>query len=227
MRGCYKMDKTKIADRYMVTVIVAGMACVLVAFANIDIARIDTNLVLLGVFTIAVGSRISIQIPRFKSHISVSDTFIFLVFLLYGGEFAVILAAVEAMASSWRFCNRKLTVFFDAATMAVSTSVVFVVLKALGLYHHSQLHGLGENQQNFIIALSLIALTQFLANTGLAAVHDVLKNNIPLLETWKNKYIWTFFTYFLGAASAGLMAQISNMFGFGIVLATIPVIFFV
>lgn len=221
------MDKSKISDRYMVTVIVAGIVCVLIALANVDIAKADIYLLLLSIFTIAVGSRITIQIPRFNSHISVSDTIIFLVLLLYGGEFAVVLAALEAAASAWRFCNRKLTVFFNAALMAISTSVVVAVLKAFGLYTESQLHGQGDSRQSFIIALSLIALTQFLVNTSLASIHGALKDKIPLWETWKNKYIWTFFSYFIGAISAGLLVQVSATLGFGIVLATLPVIFFV
>ncbi len=221
------MDKSKISDRYMVTVIVAGALCVLAALATITVARFDLYLLLLAVFTIAVGSRVTVQIPRFKSHVSVSDTFIFLVLLLYGGEYAVILAAIEATASSWRFCNRKLTVFFNAATMAISTSLVVAVLKAFGFYTVSQLHGQGEDRQNFIIALSLIALTQFLANTAFASMHGALKDHIPLWETWKSKYIWTFFSYFIGAASAGILVQVSDMMGFGVILATLPVIFFV
>lgn len=221
------MDKSKISDRYMVTVIVAGVVSVLVALLNIDVSRVDIYLFLLGVFTIAVGSRMTIQIPRFKSHVSVSDIFIFLALFLYGGEFAVILAALEATASAWRFCNRKLTVFFNAATMAVSTSCVIVVLKAFGLYSESQLPEHWNNQQSFIIALSLVALTQFLVNTSLASIHDALKDHILLWETWKNKYIWTFFSYFIGAASAGLLVQIVAVTGLGITLATFPVIFFV
>ncbi|MEQ1603469.1 MAG: EAL domain-containing protein [Pyrinomonadaceae bacterium] len=211
----------------MATVIVAGLVCVLFAFANVRTAAIDVYLLLLFVFTVGVGSRITIQIPRFKSHISVSDIFIFLALLLYGGEFAVILAAVEAMASSWRFCNRKLTVFFNSATMAIATSAVVLVLKMSGLYTENQLHGHGENTSSFIIALSLIALTQFLVNTSLASIHGALKDHIPLWETWKNKYIWTFFSYFIGAASAGLLVQVADVLGLGILLATFPVIFFV
>ena len=60
------MDKSKISDRYMVTVIVAGVVSVLVALLNIDVSRVDIYLFLLGVFTIAVGSRMTIQIPRFN-----------------------------------------------------------------------------------------------------------------------------------------------------------------
>ncbi len=221
------MDKTKISDRYMATVIVAGIVCVLIALANIRFAAIDVYLLLLFVFTIAVASRMTIKIPRFKSHVSVSDIFIFIALLLYGGEFAVILAAVEATASAWRFCNRKLTVFFNAATMAVSTSLVVVVLKVFGFYSQSQMQGHSENTQSFIIILSLIALTQFLVNTSFASVHDALKDHLPLWETWKTKYIWTFFSYFIGAASAGMLVGIAEVIGLGILLATFPVIFFV
>lgn len=211
----------------MISVMVAGLASIIGALATLDVAQADFYLLLLGIFTVGVSSRITIQIPRFKSHISVSDTFIFLVLLLYGGEYAIVLAAIEAFASSWRFCNRKLTVLFNAATMAVSTSFVVIVLKVAGLYSESQLHGHGDNRQSFVIALSLIALTQFLSNTSLASIHGAIKDGIPLWETWKTKYVWTFFSYFIGAASAGVMVQISDILGFGIILATFPVIFFV
>ena len=221
------MNKSKISDRFMLTVIVAGLACVALALLNLNPGRVDIYLVLLSIFTILVGSRVTIQIPRFKSHVSVSDTFIFLVLLLYGGEFAVVLAAVDATVSSWRFCNRKLTVFFNAGTMAISTSVVVLVLKVFGLYSVTPQQAFGENQSEFVYALSVIALTQFIVNTTLASTHDVLKNKIPFFETWKTKYIWTFFSYFIGAASAGLMVQVADALGVGVIAATFPVIFFV
>ncbi len=211
----------------MVTVIFAGTLCVLAAIVAMDLTRADIYLSILSIFTVLVRSRVTIPIPRFKSHVSVSDTFIFLVLLIYGGEFAVVLAAAEATASAWRFCNRKLTVFFNAATMAISTTAVVLVLKVFGLYSEAQLHGHTDNRKSFVIALSVIALTQFLANTSLAAIHDTLKQELNFWETWKSKYIWTFFSYFVGAGSAGILVQISDNVGFGIILAIFPVIFFV
>ncbi|CAN5525552.1 hypothetical protein BH10ACI2_BH10ACI2_08950 [soil metagenome] len=211
----------------MVTVIVAGLISVSVAVIDFDFPRLDVYMGVLGVLTIAVGSRISVQIPRFKSHVSVSDTFIFLALLLYGGEYAIILAAIEATASASRFCNRKVTVLFNGAAMALSTTAVVLILKLFGLYSENQLHGHADNRQSFVIALSLIALTQFLVNTSLASVYDALKNPIPLWETWKTKYIWTFFSYFIGAASAGVLVQLSDIVGFGVIIAIFPVIFFV
>ncbi|MFN0139847.1 MAG: putative bifunctional diguanylate cyclase/phosphodiesterase, partial [Pyrinomonadaceae bacterium] len=88
-------------------------------------------------------------------------------------------------------------------------------------------YGYTDDLQTFVIALSVVALTQFLFNTTLAAVHGSLKEQIPLWETWKSKYIWTFLSYFIGATGAGIMVQISHRWGFGIILASLPVIFFV
>ena len=211
----------------MATVIVAGGLCISAALLNINFGQLDIYFALLALFTITVGSRLTLEMPRFKSHISVSDIFIFLTLLLYGGEFAILLAAAEATASSWRFCHKKLTVVFNAATMAVSTSVVVLVLKACGLFTASQLHGQAENRRSFIIILSLIALIQFLVNTSLASLHMAIRNEIPFWETWKSKYIWTFFSYFIGAAGAGLLIQLADVMGLGVILATFPVIFFV
>jgi len=73
-----------------------------------------------------LGSRMTFEIPRFKSHIAVSDTFIFLALLLYGGKIAIVLAAVALFVL--RFCNSK-TTFRNAATMAFFDDFAVVVLK--------------------------------------------------------------------------------------------------
>ncbi len=211
----------------MSVVIALGAFCVALSFLTLDYGKVDFHLALLFVFTVAIGSRITLQIPRFKSYISASETFIFLALLSYGGEFAVILAAAEAFVTSWRFCKKKATVFFNTATMAFSTTAVVLALKTAGLYTENQLQGDSEYRQSFIIALSVIALTQFFVNTSLASVYGSLRDSNPFWETWKNKYIWSFFTYFVGAACAGLLVQVAAVMGFGIIVATFPVCFFV
>lgn len=213
--------------RFMMAVISIGMITAVLALVRLPFEKFDVPLLLLAAFTLLIGSRATIQIPRFKSHIAVSDTFIFLTLLLYGGEYAVLLAAFEAFCSSWRFCNKKLTVFFNAATMAISTTFVVLLLQSLNLYSNSVLHGRSDSRTNFIIALSVIALAQFAVNTSLASIYDSLKSGLPLWETWKTNYIWTFFSYFIGAASAGIMIQLVDTIGVGIIFATFPVIFFV
>lgn len=221
------MSEQRTANRYMISAIILGALCLIAAVVRLPVERFDIYLPVLCVLTVVIGSRVTIPIPRFKSHVAVSDTFIFLTLLLYGGEFAVILSAVEAFVSSWRFCNRKITVFFNAAAVAISTTLVFSFLKGAGLYSPEQLHGQAGSFTNFVIVLSVMAMGQFAVNTSLAAIYDALKSSLPLWETWKSKYIWTFFSYFVGAIGAGVLMQLSDSAGIGIIFATFPVIFFV
>ncbi len=221
------MKVSKVTTAYMIAVFLLGFACIAFAAANLPVATVDYHLLILFGLTLAIGSRITIQVPRFKSYISASETFIFLALLMYGAEVAIILAAAEAFATSWRFCNKKITVFYNAATHAISMTAVMLALQLAGLYSYDQLHGTSENIQSFIIALSVIALTHFLVSTTLATTYGSLRDSTQIWETWKSKYIWSFFTYFIGAVSAGLLVQLTAVMGFGIVVATFPVCFFV
>ena len=151
------MDSGKAITGYMVAVILCGLACVVWAAAGVPIERVDIRFLFLVGFTLGLGSRISVRIPRLKSHISVSDTFIFLTLLLYGGQLAVLLAAVEATISSWRFCNKRITVFFNSAAMAISTTAVYFMLLLSGPYTEDQLHGRPGHLRSFVIVLSVIA----------------------------------------------------------------------
>ena len=211
----------------MIAVILGGAACVAWAASRVALSAIDLKFLVLVGFTLGLGSRISVRIPKLKSHISVSDTFIFLTLLLYGGELAILLAAVEATISSWRFCNKKITVFFNSAALSIATTAVYLLLLAAGLNSENSLHGRPGSVQNFIIVLSVIAMVQFGVTTILATGYESLKNSLPFWDTWKKKYIWTFVTYFFGSLGAGLLVQISDAFGIVMLIAVVPVILFV
>lgn len=216
-----------IADIYMLLVIAVGGLSVAYCLTALPYQKLDIAFAVIAVCTVGSGSRITVQIPRFKSHISVSDTFIFLTFLLYGGEAAVLLAAAEAFVSARGFCSRQLTVLFNAGTMAIATMTVFVLIKAVGLYSEDQLHGHANNFSDFLLALSIIAVGQFLVNTALASVYDSFYSGLPLWETWKDKYIWVFLTYLFGAAGAGILIQLTDRVGLGSLFAAFPIILFV
>lgn len=207
----------------MWTLIILGFSCFAVSIFLFPYSKIDIYLITLFVFTIGFGSRVSIQIPRFKSYIGVSDTFIFLALLLYGGEVAIIFAAVEAFFSSWRVCHKKITVFFNAGAMAISTAIVALFLEFTGLLANIQQHEVNQNWNNLIISLSAMTLIQFLANTIIASIYGAFKTKEPIWEIWKTKYIWTFVTYLVGATSAGVLFNLTKYIGFGVVIATFPV----
>lgn len=211
----------------MSAVIAAGSMAAVYSIVTFPTQKLDLNLAILFILTAGLGTRITLPIPRFKSHISVSDTLIFLTLLLYGGEAAILLAAIEAFLSARRFCKQQITVFFNAGTLSVSMTAVVLLLWAYGLYGEAQLHGQTGFVAEFLTALSLVAVTQFLINTLLAAGHDSLKDSIPLWETWKNKYVMTFPTYLVGAVGAGALVKLIDLGGFAVLFAAVPVIVFV
>lgn len=208
----------------MLAVLAAGLIVFFVAAGNIPFERVDVYFLLLFCFTIGLGSRVTVPIPQLKSHIAVSDIFIFLALLLFGGPLAIVLSAVEAFLSSWRFCNKKITVFFNASSAAISTAAVVVVLGSIGFYSSSQVDRDPAEYQDFLIALSVMAVVYFAVNTLLAAVYDSLTENIPVWNIWKGKYLWAFITFFVGAAGAGLLVQLSDWLGFGVIVAALPII---
>jgi diguanylate cyclase (GGDEF)-like protein/PAS domain S-box-containing protein len=217
------MKTQNLTKHYMRAVVAVGFVCLLAAFYYVlPIENLNLEFVFFAFITIGLGSRISVQIPRFKSHVTVSDTFIFLAIFLYGGETAILLAGAEALVSAWRFCNKKITVFFNVATMAFSTSVVVLILNLFG-FENGQKFSRGKFS-DFVIVLSTIALIQFAVNSGMSAVYGALKTEKPLWETWKTHYLWTSITYFVGAISAGILLKLIHYIGFGVFVGSIPVI---
>ena len=108
-------------------------ACGILAFAyscsQLDFAHIDSDFALLVGLSLVLTSRITIPIPRFSSQISVSDTFVFLVLLLYGGAAAVVVSALEALLSSVWFSKKPKIMAFNWASAAVSIFITSTVLE--------------------------------------------------------------------------------------------------
>src|SRR6185369_16871475 len=111
------------------------IACGLLAFVSsalkVDVAQLDPRFAVLIVVALLLTSRITIPIPRLSSQISVSDTFVFLVLLLYGGAAAVIVAGIEAFLSTLHFSRRPLTFAFNWASAAVSILITSTVLELI------------------------------------------------------------------------------------------------
>ena len=195
----------------MWTIIVLGSAAFLFSAINVTRAQFDIRFLFLALTTICIGSRITIQIPRLSSHISVSDTFIFLSMLLFGGDVAIMLAAVEALCCSVRLRQMRLTITFNTATAALST---FVTVWVLRVSFGSIFQLRGGYSAPFIVGICLMALVQYVANSGLVATAAALKINQPLWTTWRKSFLWTSITYFAGASAAGIIAKLIDAVGF-------------
>lgn len=206
---------------YLWLVTAAGISVVAFSGWRLPYHRLDFRFLLLALATVCIGSRLSIQIPRVKAHISVSDTFIFLTLLLFGGEAAILLAAVEAFCSSLRISKHTQVHLFNSSVMACST---FLTVWTLRLCFGETVSWHDVYSANYLIALCLMAVVQYLGNSVLVATSAALKVDEPVWLTWRKNFLWTSLTYFAGASAAGIIARFIGNVGFFAFSATIPII---
>jgi signal transduction histidine kinase/ActR/RegA family two-component response regulator len=203
-------------------IICLGAAASIFSAYHLSVKTLDLRFLLVASITLGLGSRLSVRIPQLSSHISVSDTLIFLTLLLYGGEAAILLAAAEAFCSSLSFSRKPMTVAFNAAVMACSTFVTVVILRFC--YGSIRDLPLDSFSANFISALCVMSLVQYISNSGMVAVLASFKIDSPVGYTWAKYYLWTSVTYFAGASAAGILARLVVLAGFYAVVATIPIV---
>jgi diguanylate cyclase (GGDEF)-like protein len=211
------MANQKQINSYLWSVILLGGGVTLAAAGRMAWASLGWRLLLLAFISVIISSRVSIKIPRANTNVTVSDTFIFLVLLLYGGPAAILVAATEGIASGLRISKTPKIVLFNSAVMACSTSVSVLALTLLGIDPDISLSATA-------MAAAVMALAQYLSNTTLVGVALALKANARFWPTWKTLCLWTSITYFGGAAAAGVIFRSFNMVGLYALLITIPII---
>jgi signal transduction histidine kinase/CheY-like chemotaxis protein len=214
--------KQHFARPFVVLIIVLGLCAFLLALRDLPYANIDLRFLLLAAMTLVIGSRVSIQIPRVCGHISVSDTFIFLTILLFGGDAGIVLAALDGLLTSLRISKKNSTRLFNAAIMAFSTFVTVECVR----YLFGSIVALTDAPYSprFFFATCVIAFVQYVVNSGIVAIGGALKFNEPFWESWRKKYLWTSLTYITGASAAALLAKLIGVAGFYAFFGALPFI---
>src|ERR1051325_8192739 len=209
---------------FLWVVVVSGSLAFVYSAVQLVFRQFDSHFAVLVAMAFLLTSRVTIPIPRFSSQISVSDTFVFLVLLLYGGPAAVLVGAFEALLSSLRFSRRPVIVAFNFCSAAVSILITSSVLHLV----FGNVVALRSNPltATFIGAICTMALTHYVSNSGIVAVGGALKSNEPIYQTWRKHYLWTSLTYFAGACAAGVIAGLVYFIGVYAFVITLPIIAF-
>ena len=207
---------------FLWVVVASGCFAFVYSAFQIDFRQFDAHFAVLVAMAFLLTSRITIPIPRFSSQISVSDTFVFLVLLLYGGPAAVVVGAFEAFLSSLRFSRRHVIVAFNFGSAAVSILITSAVMRSV----YGNVIDLRSDPLTvrFVAAICTMALTHYAANSGVVAIGGALKSNQPIWQTWRKHYLWTSITYFAGACAAGVIAGLVYFIGVYAFVITLPII---
>ena len=215
------MNQERFARIYMWSIVVCGSSITLVYLSQLPFYQLQPPFALLALL-VATSSLIAVPIPRVSGRITVADTFIFLTMLLYGGAAAVVMSALEGVCTTLLISKKPRTILLNASVLAIST---FLTATVLGFFFGptTQIVPAGYSP-NFLIAICVMALVQYVANTVLIAVEKSYKINESVWQTWKKYYLWTSMTYFAGASAAGIIAHSIGLFGFYAVISTVPII---
>jgi len=215
------INRNHFGQVYMWSLVCAGAAIILVSVYELPFQELDARFIFLCLM-VASSSLIAIKIPRVSGRITVADTFVFLTMLEYGGAAAILVSALEGVCATLIISKRPRTILFNAAILATST---FFTTAALYWTVGSPVKVVeGGFSANFFLAICVMALVQYAANTSLIAVEKSAKIKESPWNTWRTYYLWTSVTYFAGASAAGIIAILIKTYGFYAVVATVPII---
>src|SRR5712691_1921012 len=220
LSGLEPMDRQRLSKVYRWLIISIGVPIFLHSAYHLRVTRLDIRFLVLAT-TVVIATRMAVQIPSISGHITVSDTLIFLTMLLYGGEAAVLVASLDGMCSSLRISKKPTTIFFNGGVMAISTFItVRSISLCLGPVLDTQLR---DFSSALITLVCMMALVQYVTNSGLIAFELSIKVTQTFWQTWKTHYLWTSITYFAGASAACITARLIVDFGFYPVILTAPI----
>jgi diguanylate cyclase (GGDEF)-like protein len=222
--------RQRFKDPYKWLIVALGALAISYAAHSLPLPRFDLRFMLLAAVMVLVSSRFSVQIPRVNTSVTVSDAFIFLVLLLYGGLAGIMLAGVEGLFSGLhltkglRTGKKILIVSFNSAMMLCSVTLTVLMVH---LFFGPIADLRFQDFSHFIAAVGTMALVQYVSNTGISAIALACKTGEPIWRTWQTHYLGTSITYLAGAAVAAVSANSFEKAGLTILMIGMPVILIV
>ena len=201
-----------------------GLAALGLSLYQFPLSMMDTGFAAFTLFTILFSSSLQIQLPRTKLHFTISDTLIFIAILIYSGEAAVVLAAVESLFTSLVFRRKGIvikrqTMFLNVAVAAITTFATVWLLKYL--FGSVSALAASGSVTDFAKMLCVMALAQFFFNSIFISILGAPKNNKSIWKIWYENCLNAFVIYIAGAVSAGFFTKAFQRIEPFLIMATI------
>ncbi len=207
------MSRERISNLAKVTVIAVGTVCFAAALAALPREVLTVGYLFIILFCVLIAPRMTLSLPRSKFAISFSDALIFLTFLYYGGPAAIVLAAVEMLASCIYLRSRGFPFGHLMIPANVSINVIYTSCTYLIWASLPGITGLTfdlNKTSDLISVLGVLALTQFLVSSVLAAIFHAVKDGSQFWSTWRRDCFSSSMTQIVGAGLAGLIYKLIN-----------------
>lgn len=180
-----------------------GAAAVLCSIYRSPITKLGAPFLLLWFLAILASARYSIPLPRGRGHISVLSSFVLLALLVFGGDAAVVFAAVTALSLFFSQGKERLTVLFESSISSLSAFVIIWVIRL----KYGMIAEPGQDiSLDLFKALFLAVLFQALVSTAQSILSEAYLIKEPIWHKWGAIYSYTFLTHLGGAIAACLSA---------------------
>jgi len=202
--------------------IVSAVGLMVFVYAGFVLAfrPINFEWILLTLVTVLLVSRLDIGIPKARTAVTLSDTFVFISVLLYGTYASVILAGLDAAACAIQFRERRRMMLFNVAAMSLS---IFAASSAVSLTL-GDLEPLAADPGRLIVAAAILAFVHLVLSSGAMSVTSAQETPRPLIEKWKESFIWASISALAGAACACLIVKLITVISFYAFIISVPVI---
>ncbi len=212
------------AHRWLVgTVFVFGVAALADAVYTLGAKLTDPWWILFGVLTLVTGA-FAVKVPALNATLSISETFLFALTIMFGPAPAVATVALDGLTLSLlRRRRNPRQVAFNVAEPAISMWVA-----AQAYYLTSGVQPLMDAPATLgQVALPALALagTYFMMNSVLNALAMATEAGTSPFALWRKYFLWVSLNYFGGVSIAVLLAVNSQDFTLGGLLAVAPLVF--
>jgi len=211
------MNRDSFSTFYKISIAVLGSLCFILALFNLKANMLSWQFSLLFLFAVLIAPRMSITLPRSRFILNFSDSIIFLTFLLFGGEAAIIITTIEMLAFSLYHKIKgvefsQYTIVFNLGMVAISTTITYYVCSYLPRI--TNINPSSTLTTDLITTLGVLALIQFISISSFASIFYALKTDSNPFKVWKKEGISISITHFAGAGLAGIIFKLLNFADF-------------
>ena len=174
------------------------------------LANLDFTFLLLLVVTVFLSSKIQVQLPRTKIHLSFAEATIFFFIIVYSIEAAIITAALETVYAS--FALRRKDIPIKSQTIALNTAVGITSTFVAGttaklIFQTDSFAAYKSDLISLITILAIIAGIQFLLNSLYVSTFTSFRTGKNFLKIFNENCFNALIMYAVSAIVAGLMIE--------------------
>ncbi|HMT08811.1 MAG TPA: bifunctional diguanylate cyclase/phosphodiesterase [Pyrinomonadaceae bacterium] len=209
------MNRNELYNYAKAAIIATGGGVFALALAHISEEALSWGFFSILTFAVILAPRMTLALPRSKFALSFSDASVFLTFLVYGGPAAIVVAALESLASCWYLRSKgfpfgRLMIPTNASINAVSIGVSYLIW--LNVPRFSFISPDLGSTQHLLATLGSLALCHFVVTSVLVSFFGALKDGINPIQIWLRDCFTSSMTQIVGASLAGLIFKLV-MFG--------------